>query len=280
MSGLRRRIALGAMFRSWNVARYAGTGSGSLQGSKELHVSAGMGKAAIEGLPRALPASAGRFWEFGSAAQFVRSWLFRPDYYARCAGLSGAMSEASVWSHFMAEGWRSGFSPSPLFDVPFIRRVLVAAGFGPDADPFAVWDSGRAISPTPLFDAGWYLVRYPDVRLSGLDPFVHWSMWGVFEGRAPASFVELGALGEHTESLRVRRMRINGVTGPEDLLRHPDSRSCVNLAALSEAFGGQVTLDSLMSGEVPFMTDPQALFGVLGEWLPRNRESILGLESM
>ena len=38
---------------------------------------------------------------------------------------------------------------------------------------------------TGIFDREWYLLRYPDVRKSGMNPFWHFLMYGVYEGRAP-----------------------------------------------------------------------------------------------
>lgn len=37
-----------------------------------------------------------------------------------------------------------------------------------------------------LFDATWYLERYPDVRQSGVDPAVHYLKYGAWEGRDPS----------------------------------------------------------------------------------------------
>jgi len=36
-----------------------------------------------------------------------------------------------------------------------------------------------------LFDAGWYLARYPDVAGSGMDPLLHYLRFGIHEGRLP-----------------------------------------------------------------------------------------------
>jgi glycosyltransferase involved in cell wall biosynthesis len=41
------------------------------------------------------------------------------------------------------------------------------------------------LSRSPLFDPGWYRARYPDVAASGLDPAVHYLLFGNREGRNP-----------------------------------------------------------------------------------------------
>lgn len=38
---------------------------------------------------------------------------------------------------------------------------------------------------TGIFDPEWYLLRYPDVRESGMNPWWHFAMYGVYEGRVP-----------------------------------------------------------------------------------------------
>jgi GT2 family glycosyltransferase len=43
----------------------------------------------------------------------------------------------------------------------------------------------ETVKASPLFDAAWYLRHYPDVRKSGMDPAVHYVMFGARENRAP-----------------------------------------------------------------------------------------------
>lgn len=44
----------------------------------------------------------------------------------------------------------------------------------------------RAISSSPLFDAGWYAQANPDVQAAGIAPIVHYILWGAGEGRDPS----------------------------------------------------------------------------------------------
>jgi SAM-dependent methyltransferase len=46
---------------------------------------------------------------------------------------------------------------------------------------FIIWTHRK----TGIFDREWYLLRYPDVRKSGMNPLWHFLMHGVYEGRAP-----------------------------------------------------------------------------------------------
>ncbi|SHK24150.1 glycosyltransferase [Tepidibacter formicigenes] len=41
-----------------------------------------------------------------------------------------------------------------------------------------------------LFDEDYYLTNYPDVKISGLDPLIHYIYYGGFEGRNPSEFFD------------------------------------------------------------------------------------------
>lgn len=40
-------------------------------------------------------------------------------------------------------------------------------------------------NPSPYFDTTWYLEKYSDVKNSGMDPFVHYIKYGIYENRLP-----------------------------------------------------------------------------------------------
>lgn len=50
------------------------------------------------------------------------------------------------------------------------------------------------VESSGIFDAGWYLDRYPDVRRSGVDPLSHFIDFGIAEGRAPNPSLETASL--------------------------------------------------------------------------------------
>jgi hypothetical protein len=43
------------------------------------------------------------------------------------------------------------------------------------------------LKQSPLFDARWYLARYPDVAASEIDPITHYVEFGWREGRNPSA---------------------------------------------------------------------------------------------
>ena len=57
-----------------------------------------------------------------------------------------------------------------------------------------------------LFDEGWYLERYPDVRVSGMDPLQHYIRFGVNEGRDPNRFFEGAWYQEHYPDVAPARL--------------------------------------------------------------------------
>ena len=80
---------------------------------------------------------------------------------------------------------RRVLTASKLFDPDWYRA---AYELEPAADPLRHCLSGPADRrPSPWFDAGWYLRRYPDVGRSALHPLVHYVLFGAKEERAPNS---------------------------------------------------------------------------------------------
>jgi glycosyltransferase involved in cell wall biosynthesis/GT2 family glycosyltransferase len=63
----------------------------------------------------------------------------------------------------------------------------------------------RLLRASPLFDAAWYLLAYPDVAAAGIDPAVHYLAHGAAEGRNPGPGFDSGFyLHAHTDVLRAR----------------------------------------------------------------------------
>ena len=119
--------------------------------------------------------------------------------------------------HYIEYGVAQGYRPGPLFSGPAdweMDRGVAAvarAKYGwegcldrlfdadwyleryPDATPAGVGPlthylkSGAAAGydPHPMFCTTWYLDRYPDVASVGVNPLVHYVKHGAFEGRDP-----------------------------------------------------------------------------------------------
>ena len=76
-------------------------------------------------------------------------------------------------------------SAEPTVDeAPAARTVPAASGLDL-ASPIPLLDRFALSAIRLLFDRGWYLLRYPDVAESGIDPFDHFLTSGLAEGRSP-----------------------------------------------------------------------------------------------
>lgn len=67
-----------------------------------------------------------------------------------------------------------------------LEQSRTVFGAGGSKQATALRKQQRALlAKDPLFDAGWYLERNPDVAESGMDPREHYMTAGTFEGRDP-----------------------------------------------------------------------------------------------
>lgn len=84
----------------------------------------------------------------------------------------------------------------PLFDPSHYATKVADLGHLSPLDHFL---QHPAVSPTPYFDAQFYLQRYPDI--SGMDAFRHFFCNGRFEMRAPQAHFEPGYYREQAGAL-------------------------------------------------------------------------------
>jgi hypothetical protein len=77
---------------------------------------------------------------------------------------------------------------NPLFDAPwYLERYpdVRATGFGPESH-YRRHGAREGRDPNPFFDTGWYLERNPDVAQGRLNPLDHYLLFGAAEGRDPS----------------------------------------------------------------------------------------------
>jgi len=92
--------------------------------------------------------------------------------------------------------------PNPLFDAAYyLERYPDVAVRGQDAYAHYLRfgaDEGR--DPNPLFDTKWYYERYPDVKKAGFNALLHYYLMGAEEGRDPHPlFCTRWYLSQHPE---------------------------------------------------------------------------------
>jgi hypothetical protein len=116
-------------------------------------------------------------------AQFEASHSWRLTAPLRRAARAARL----VWRRRFAEEAQESAGADLVFDAKYyLERYPEAAesGLDPVADYFQTgWREHR--NPHPIFDTDFYLQRYPDVAASGMNPLVHYVTVGAREGRDP-----------------------------------------------------------------------------------------------
>lgn len=145
--------------------------------------------------------------------------LFEPVWYREQVG--DVPDDVSAIEHYLANGWCAGFDPHPAFDSSWYRRHVTE--MPPGISPLEQYIGSSVAeegSPHPLFDGRWYVEHHrldlidrtamehfleegwvqgldpstrfhlsayleanPDVRSIGGNPFVHFLVHGIREGR-------------------------------------------------------------------------------------------------
>lgn len=132
-----------------------------------------------------------------------------------------ASSGVNPLLHFCWYGWKESRHPSPEFDVDwYLDRHLAGAtgGINPLLHYLA---EGRAqgleirpvrnpelelIRDSGLFDAAFYLERYPDVAADGRDPLDHFLKRGGVEGRDPSPWFDTRYYLENNPELATQQV--------------------------------------------------------------------------
>lgn len=152
--------------------------------------------------------------------------LFDRDHYlsqvdaARLGGLTPLR-------HYVEHGDAADLSPSPLLNVRHydahwpdrqgVNRLL----------HFGLCAHFTGFSPSPWFDADYYLRSYPDVGRTAIDALVHFQRWGWREGRNPLPGLDMRRLLNGRPELRMLKGGVlsafaSGELGP--LLQGGDAR--------------------------------------------------------
>lgn len=104
----------------------------------------------------------------------VQGFMFKPNLLQR---LRKWVLVFTTLSH------RSLVSNSCFFNASWYQ---VHANLKEGVDPITHFlENGSKFSPSEQFDSKWYLNKYPDVALVGINPLVHFLKYGQAEGRLP-----------------------------------------------------------------------------------------------
>lgn len=112
--------------------------------------------------------------------------LFDAGWYGSRYGFRGTPAEALL--HYWCVGDRIGLRPHAWFDSRLFRLRYALPFWGATALEIFMRSWQRYPLAHPHFELRWYLDRYPDVRLSGQNPLVHYVHFGMREGRQPNQY--------------------------------------------------------------------------------------------
>ena len=80
---------------------------------------------------------------------------------------------------------------SGLFDATwYLRRYPDVRDVGGPLRHYLERGAAEGRDPNPLFDSDWYLQEYPDVAQTGMNPLLHYLRYGALEGRNPQPFFD------------------------------------------------------------------------------------------
>lgn len=105
-----------------------------------------------------------------------------PYFISRVLGLKQRKFNESLVHQFLV-------AASGLFDQDFYRAKTNSAS-SRDALSHFLEHGATGLSPGPHFDSSRYLERYPDVKLAGANPLIHFILHGVAESRWDAITVD------------------------------------------------------------------------------------------
>lgn len=96
-----------------------------------------------------------------------------------------------LW-HYLKQGWKMGYNPSPLFDAAWYRRKyadVAEAGVEPLYHYLSIgWRERRA--PSSLFDSSWYKKTYSTVP-TNVNPFTYYLKYGWKLGHNPNPYFDV-----------------------------------------------------------------------------------------
>jgi O-antigen biosynthesis protein len=91
--------------------------------------------------------------------------------------------EGDAFAHYCSRGWKIGYMPNPLFSPEFYLKHHATVEGEPLLHYLENWRTCSFLSPA--FDVHGYLHSYADVADADAEPFLHFLVHGMREGRAP-----------------------------------------------------------------------------------------------
>jgi len=145
--------------------------------------------------------------------------LFDRDFYLSQIDPS-TLGNVPPLRHYVLHGDAADLWPSPMFDV---RHYDAQSGPRKGINRllhYGLVTRFRGLSPSPWFDAEYYLRCNPDVAQSGIDPLRHFQRWGWREGRNPLPGLDMRRLLNSQPELRVVKGNALALFATDAVARH------------------------------------------------------------
>ena len=118
--------------------------------------------------------------------------FFDLSYYSQFLERAAVSEHINPLVHYILEGRTLGLLPRAFrvqasTDASAVRNLVAEdfASFGGERTGENTQHDMQVIEESGLFDAGWYLLAYPDVASTGDEPLLHYVLHGASEGRKP-----------------------------------------------------------------------------------------------
>ena len=105
--------------------------------------------------------------------------VFDAGFYA---AQLGSLPAPDLLEHYVTEGHRTCLDPSPYVSTAWLRAQMGERAVDPLTAWLNEWPEIR-LNPHPCLRLDTYIEENPDVAESGINPLVHWLMFGRSEGR-------------------------------------------------------------------------------------------------
>ena len=111
--------------------------------------------------------------------------------------------------YYIVYGAQEDTSPNPYFDaIWYQQQYSEAINNGTAFAHYLEHSNWKNINPNPYFDATWYLEKYPDVKEDGLDPLLHFHLFGAKENRCPSPHFDTSWYLDHLRLKRILEINV------------------------------------------------------------------------
>lgn len=166
-------------------------------------------------------------------------------------------------AHYLRKGFLKGCDPHPLFCTKFVLSQFEFTRFQNVFMNFAVHSKNkRYVSPSQLFDVNFYLSRYRDVYEANVDPFLHFCLYGFFEGRQSSMMFEPDPPPINKQ--RKRRKFIREIGSLDTFVMEYDSSFFFDVKSLRSKYGDSI-IRNFFTGDILDSFNYEHVFGSVNE---------------